>query len=205
MNSKARAILAALSGNEAKEIPDLPLLHFMARHFTFGDMVEVGVGAGYSTVALLSGITGEDRRLLSYDVDAECPVKVATLLKCRLGDPPLDPWIFRQLPSAAASDDYEPGSVGFLFLNTGHAYEDVKDDLAVWCPKMLPDGAICGTGYASGENSDQHGVNRAIQEFMKENDHWYQLMVPMYGRGLFVIWPKMFLGRKFGEPAGGPW
>ena len=208
MNSKARAVLNVLSGPKGKDSPDLSLLYFLAKHFAFGDVVETGVDEGYSTVALLSGISEVDRQLHSYDVDNTCIQKVATLLGCNIGDPPLDSWIFRQLPSTAASDHYQPGSVSFLFLNTSLAYEDTKDDLAVWLPKMHPDGIIAGYGYKAWEKPEEKdvgGINRAVHEFMKEYESWYQLMIPRDGHGTFVIWPKVFIGRGFGEPAGDPW
>lgn len=208
MNSKVRAILGAMSGGDAKDIPDLDLLYFLVKHFSIGETVELGVGKGYSTIALLAGLSDSDRRLHSYDVDTASIQNVAALLGCEPGDPPFDPWSFRQLPSTTASDEYEPGSVGFLFLNASQAYEDMKDDLAVWMPKMLPDGVICGHGYMTWDNPAQAmvgGVNKAVHEFIKEHDYWYNLLLPRAGRGVFVMWPKTFMGRGFSEPAGNPW
>lgn len=201
-----RSILGMISEDE--ESQDLAFLNFVAKFGSFGELVEIGVGRGRSTLALLAGAREAGRILYSYDIDSGTKQNITSLVKATSEKSILDSWVFRQLPSAQAADDFPPGSIGLLYIDTSHLYEDLRDDLATWLPKMHPDGIICGADYAlkkESEDIEKEGVYRAVQEFLKENDHWYKLIAPKSRRGLFVFWPHVFLGQGYGEPAGMPW
>jgi hypothetical protein len=54
------------------------------------------------------------------------------------------------------------------YLDASHYYEDVKQDLEVWFPKIKSGGFITGDDYGRHGFWD-HGVTRAVDEFVKKN------------------------------------
>lgn len=203
MNSVVRAILSGMGGDAAREGSEtaehLGTLHLLARHCSFGPIVELGVGRGWSTLALLAGAREGRGDLRSYDIDAECKRRVAALAgeHAALAD-----WTFKQLPSVQAAEDFALGTVGLLFIDTTHSYEETKEELDAWLPRMHPDGIICGTHHRPAEKG---GVAAAVAEFVRDHGHWYNLTSFPSGRGFFILWPKVYIGRGFGEPMGSPW
>ena len=61
--------------------------------------------------------------------------------------------------SDKAAARYQDRSLDFVFIDAGHAYENVSADIRAWLPKVKPGGAIGGHDYPSAE-----GVRRAVQE-----------------------------------------
>jgi len=66
---------------------------------------------------------------------------------------------------------YQDRSLDFVFIDAGHAYENVSADIRAWLPKVRPGGAIGGHDYPAAE-----GVQRAVQEQINEftliNNSW---------------------------------
>ncbi|MCW5713423.1 MAG: class I SAM-dependent methyltransferase [Bauldia sp.] len=54
----------------------------------------------------------------------------------------------------------------FLYLDGSHNYEQTKKDLAQALPKMKSGGAVVGDDYDPDPASNQHGVFRAVNEFV---------------------------------------
>lgn len=53
----------------------------------------------------------------------------------------------------------------FLFIDAGHMYEDVKEDLNLWHPLVVENGIISGHDYWHGpDNSAWPGVKKAVDE-----------------------------------------
>tara|TARA_B100000683_G_C12454558_1_gene541524 strand:+ start:588 stop:1133 length:546 start_codon:yes stop_codon:yes gene_type:complete len=52
----------------------------------------------------------------------------------------------------------EDGSLDFVFIDAGHEYEDVKEDIACWYPK------IKNGGYMLGHDINQAQVKKAVNE-----------------------------------------
>lgn len=68
-------------------------------------------------------------------------------------------------PSARAARLFDDGSVRFVMLDASHVYEDVRDDLGAWLPKIRPGGELAGDDF------DPHhfpGVVRAVRERLPE-------------------------------------
>jgi hypothetical protein len=52
---------------------------------------------------------------------------------------------------------------GMVFIDAGHTYEEVKDDIYVWLPLVIEGGTICGHDYYH-ENNSWLGVRQAVDE-----------------------------------------
>ena len=60
-----------------------------------------------------------------------------------------------------AADQVEDASLDFVFIDAGHGYEAVRDDIARWEPKVREGGALMGHDY----DPQRHpGVVAAVQE-----------------------------------------
>jgi predicted O-methyltransferase YrrM len=64
-----------------------------------------------------------------------------------------------------ASQDFEDGSIDFLFIDADHSYEGVKSDLERWYPKVKSGGIISGHDYFHTD----FGVRKAVDEFFTKN------------------------------------
>lgn len=54
-------------------------------------------------------------------------------------------------------------SLGLVYLDAGHSYENVKEDLKTWYPKVVKGGVIAGHDFLN----QAYGVQRAVREFAK--------------------------------------
>lgn len=66
-----------------------------------------------------------------------------------------------QLSSIEASQIYPDRSLDFVFLDASHKYEDIKQDLEAWWPKVAIGGYLAGHDYCGGWS----GVDQAVREF----------------------------------------
>jgi predicted O-methyltransferase YrrM len=72
-----------------------------------------------------------------------------------------------------AAQYFDDKSVDCLFIDAGHSYEAVMNDIEAWLPKMKPNGIMAGHDYMA-----WIGVNKAVQEkfgapHKVENDCWF--------------------------------
>jgi predicted O-methyltransferase YrrM len=78
-----------------------------------------------------------------------------------------------RLSSKDASKTYDDEPLNFIFIDASHEYEDVKDDIIHWLPKLKKGGIMAGHDIAA-EN-----VNKAVYEILPEAkvipfyDVWY--------------------------------
>lgn len=73
--------------------------------------------------------------------------------------------IIRQT-SADAARLFDDGSLDFVYLDAQHHYEAVRDDIAIWYPKIKSGGIIGGHDYLNGIIADSiFGVKQAVDEF----------------------------------------
>ena len=75
--------------------------------------------------------------------------------------------------SHEAANNFEDGEVDCLFIDAGHSYEAVKQDIEAWLPKMKSNGIIAGHDYNAWA-----GVKQAVDEkfgtpHKVENDCWF--------------------------------
>ncbi len=82
-----------------------------------------------------------------------------------------------KLESSEAAKLYPDGYFDFAYLDADHSYQAVKEDLALWYPKVRNGGIICGHDFV--EDGDMYddkgkfignfGVRGAVREFAVEN------------------------------------
>ena len=75
--------------------------------------------------------------------------------------------------SHEAADMFDDESVDVCFIDAGHSYEAVMNDIEAWLPKIKPNGIMAGHDYTAWE-----GVNQAVTEVFGtphkvENDCWF--------------------------------
>lgn len=64
-----------------------------------------------------------------------------------------------------AINDFQNNSLDFIYIDASHLYEDAKQDLNEWLPKLKPNGIMCGHDYME---FDSFGVMQAVNEFMEQ-------------------------------------
>jgi len=65
--------------------------------------------------------------------------------------------------SLQAVKQFEDNSLDFIFIDASHEYQDVKEDIIAWLPKVKQGGVIAGHDYL---NVDFPGVERAVHEVL---------------------------------------
>lgn len=68
-----------------------------------------------------------------------------------------------RMASVEAAKRFDDGSVDFLFLDGGHDYDSVRDDLTAWLPKLKANAVLAGDDY------NWTGVKKAIFERFGED------------------------------------
>jgi predicted O-methyltransferase YrrM len=76
--------------------------------------------------------------------------------------------------STKASKMFEDDSLDFVFLDAAHEYVPVKQDIAVWWPKIKPGGILAGHDY----DYIFPGVVKAVNEFFDKNDYDARFIQP---------------------------
>jgi hypothetical protein len=100
-----------------------------------GTVLELGVRGGVSTSALLAGVEQRGGEVWSVDVDPSCSATYAAhplwhFVRSDSRDP---------APLAVAG---LPSKIDVLFVDTLHEYEHVREELAVWEPRVSRDGIV---------------------------------------------------------------
>lgn len=71
--------------------------------------------------------------------------------------------------SLLASTKFEDESLDMVFIDAGHEYEHVKNDIRAWYPKVKSGGIIAGHDY----NTAWPGVIKAVNEFFSNQSVLY--------------------------------
>jgi len=75
-----------------------------------------------------------------------------------------------KLKSTIASKNYADNSLDFVFIDAGHSYREVVEDILNWLPKVKINGFIGGHDYLSEENQFCcAGVNNAVNEIFGDD------------------------------------
>ena len=78
---------------------------------------------------------------------------------------------FVRSTSREAAKNFPSKILDFVFIDAGHTYEEVKEDIALWYPKVRDGGIVAGHDY--GGRSDRRGVwgvKRAVDEMAAEKN-----------------------------------
>ena len=186
MGSAARkaggAVLRSTYRFTLRDVPtrrELP--HVLNARGLVGCGVEVGVQEGDYSELLLDLWRG--RHLISVDPwlaapedeyrstdNVEQPVHeqryAATLARLeRFGERSS---VWRQT-SAEAAERIPRATLDFVYIDARHDYGSVREDLALWYPRLRPGGLLAGHDYVEGTFAEgTFGVKRAVDEFARE-------------------------------------
>lgn len=76
-----------------------------------------------------------------------------------------------RMTSVEASKTFEDKSVDFVFIDAGHTYEEVVEDIKSWLPKVKKGGFIGGHDYyREPPGKDQEGVHKGVHEFFTHEE-----------------------------------
>jgi len=82
--------------------------------------------------------------------------------------------------SLEAVNDFEDGSLDFVYIDADHHYEHAKQDIEIWFKKVRRGGVVSGHDYC------QHldfGVIQAVDEFCKQKGYKLSLTESDYWEG----------------------
>lgn len=139
--------------------------------------VEVGAWKGKSTAFLATEIVNSGKKIkfdvidtwLGSDVHQEDPsVKEGTLYKEFINNmKPVEGYYTPiQNTSVEAAKLYEDESLDMVLIDANHAYNEVKEDILAWLPKVKPGGILAGDDY----HHTWPGVIRAVGECLPVED-----------------------------------
>lgn len=72
-----------------------------------------------------------------------------------------------RVTSAEAASAFADGELDFVFLDAIHLYANVKEDIALWLPKLRPGGVLCGDDYTPAKFP---GLCRAVDEVLPHRE-----------------------------------
>lgn len=122
----------------------------------FKIIAEVGVRRGGTTFHLLDSLP----EIKIYAIDTNISQFFNNEVAEKYGDR-LKPI---QMSSDKAADLLQDQSLDLVFIDADHSYEAVKKDILKYTPKLK------STGLMTGHDIDYPGVNKAVNELIKEFD-----------------------------------
>ncbi len=122
--------------------------------------VEVGVLYGMNSADILCSIPNIVKLHL-VDSYKRADSEAATRLSSKFLETYSDKIVWHRKPSVEASKEVEDGSCDFVYLDGGHSYEEVLEDIRVWSPKLKKGGLLGGHDY---HKHKQNGVVKAVHE-----------------------------------------
>lgn len=152
-------------------LPKLKEIGEKVNHIT-----EFGVRTGVSSVALLSS---KPHTLISYDIN---PFNQSQLLDSLKGDTN-----YQFIQKSVLEIEIE--ETDFLFIDTLHTYDQLKQELELHSSKVrkfiaFHDTHLFGT---NGELPNTQGLNLAIIEFLNNNTQWSIIYNTSENNGLLVL------------------
>jgi predicted O-methyltransferase YrrM len=133
--------------------------HFL-RHLieknNFKTMTEVGVRDGRTTFHLLDHCPELTIYAIDMSIKEFYNKEVANRYKNRL--------IAIEATSELAADQIADNSLDLVFIDANHSYDYVKKDIIKYTPKLKENGLL------TGHDIDYPGVNRAVNEMIKQYD-----------------------------------
>lgn len=151
----------------------------MVKKFPAGSkFVEVGCWKGKSTAFMCVEIANSNKNIDFYCVDTwEGSIEhkdnstLNTLFETFLSNMNSlkNYYIPLKMTSIEASAKFKDNSLDFVFIDASHTYEDVKNDIINWLPKVKPGGILAGHDYYNNEYDYFPGVKRAVDEIFSKS------------------------------------
>lgn len=97
-----------------------------------------------------------------------------------------------RMTSEEAAREIADAALDFVYLDARHDYASVKEDIALWYPKVRPGGVLAGHDYLEGKIGDTiFGVKPAVDEFVREKGLWLHVTrrEPIY-KSWLVLKPR---------------
>ena len=168
-----------------------------------GEGVEIGVAFGEYSEHILKYWKGQ--KLYSIDPWMEYPQAVykdnANVSQVRQEE--FHQWTISRLEkygdrsvilrktSAEAVKQFKDESLDFVYIDAQHHYEAVKEDIALWRPKVKKGGILAGHDYVDGMLGEgDFGVKSAVDEFVKETGYKLLVTADHYAPSWFVFIPR---------------
>ena len=133
--------------------------HFL-RHLieknNFKTMAEVGVRDGRTTFHLLDHCPELTIYAIDMSIKEFYNKEIVNKYKSRL--------IPIEATSEVAADQIPDNSLDLVFIDANHSYDYVKKDIIKYTPKLKENGLL------TGHDIDYPGVNRAVNEMIKQYD-----------------------------------
>jgi hypothetical protein len=80
---------------------------------------------------------------------------------------------------------FPDGHLDWAYVDSSHAYEHTRDELALLHRKVRPGGVIAGDDWRPDPEHPHHGVHRAVLELVEE--HGYDVLVADAGTRQWAI------------------
>ena len=104
--------------------------------------------------------TWKGEAAIAYDVDVVQDLKN---IFCQNLTPVMKKITMLSEISWQAADNFDDESVDFCYVDAGHSYEAVTNDLTAWWPKLRPGSRFAGDDYTKG----YPGVQQAVWDFFR--------------------------------------
>jgi predicted O-methyltransferase YrrM len=131
-------------------------LKHLIENNNFQIMIEVGIDTGKTTFFLLDNIP----HLKIYAIDTDIKKFYNNSIKEKYGD--------RLIPmegySHEVADQLPDNFADIVFIDADHSYDAVKKDIVKYTPKLKKNGLL------TGHDIDYPGVNKAVNEMIKDFD-----------------------------------
>lgn len=143
-----------------------------------GEMVEVGVFKGRTSIALLKGADLDSFKLTCVDPFLGSPEHIGIDIK--VGETTRPEFEYNigirgftknieilQLTSLEASKTYRDDSIDAVFIDGLHDYENVKLDIESWLPKLKKNGIMIGHDYPNTPDGGFEELKKAVDESVR--------------------------------------
>ena len=121
--------------------------------------VEVGCWKGRSTSFMAVEIANSNKKIDFYCVDTWESDPLYDMFINNMNGLE-DYYIPMKTTSLEATSRFENESLDFVFLDASHKYQDVREDIINWLPKIKPHGILAGHDY------DWSGVGKSVNELL---------------------------------------
>ena len=150
----------------------------IAKRFPSGSrFVEVGCWKGKSAAYMCVEIANSNKNIEFFCVDTwegsvehEGMEELSKLYDIFIDNlRPVEEYYFPlKMTSLEGAKKFKDNSLDFVFIDASHEYEDVRDDILAWYPKVKPGGIIAGHDYYHEEYDWFPGVKQAVNELLTD-------------------------------------